>query len=243
MASKGTGDKPSSGSMPRNVVAGLRPTVSLLAAVMALAAGCATPVPDEGAADASAVTLAPAEAPRPQVAMGPVNRTTDTLHFLAPPSLGLDVANQTILTPKGATVQAQTFTWNTTLRNRATITGANVDVWLRITASQAQAGGQDPGCTAVATFYFIQNGTQRGVAGGCGSLGVGVVAPGDREVRFAAPPEAFSQPVEIYPGDGVIVQLTLYLASSSLSPTCYIMGGPGFDSGVRLYGLNETVAA
>lgn len=168
------------------------------------------------------------------------NVTTDRLHLLEPPLLGLRIANHTVLTPKGATYQAQTFFWNTTFRHDAIVTGADFDVFLRITGSQAQAGSQDPGCSAVATLVFTLNGTARAVNGGCGSVGVGVVAPGDRELRFAAPPDAFATSIRIYPHDEVQVQLTLYLDNPGFAPTCYIMGGPDFDSAVRLAGLNET---
>lgn len=172
-----------------------------------------------------------------------LNHTTDTLHLLNPPELSLVQANHTILVPKGAAYQAQTFLWNTTLHHSGNVSAADFHLFFRLTGSQAQAGAQDPGCSVVATLVFTHNGTARGVSGGCGSLGLGVVPPGDRELSFAAPPDAFATPATVHPGDDVQVQLTVYLESPGFATTCYILAGPDHDSRMVLAGLNETLPA
>ncbi|MES2155094.1 MAG: hypothetical protein V4510_08165 [bacterium] len=215
--------------------------IAVIAMGLALAAaGCAGHAEDASTSPAANAPTGPMP-PATNATLGIANVTTDGFHFLVPPLLGLGPANHTILTPKGATYQAQTFTWNATLHGKGLVTGAEIDLFLRITGTQVQAGGQDPGCTATATYYFTHNATQRGFVGGCGSLGLGTVTPGDRELRFAAPPDAFATPQLVGPGDGVVVQVTLQLENAGFAPTCYILGGPDWDSNVRFIGLNETV--
>ena len=217
------------------------PVIGLV--VLVLAAGCASaPIDPSASTSASAPSTAPGGHllnATPVLA----NATTSTLHLWAPPELGLALANHTIATPKGATYAAQSFAWNTTFHARANLTDAMVDLWLRVTGSQAQAGHTDPGCTVAVSYTFMLNGTARSVDGGCGSAGFGVVPPGDHEIRFGAPPASFATPIAIWPKDGVTVTLTLYLESPNLGVTCFILEAPGADSSVTFAGLNETVPA
>lgn len=166
------------------------------------------------------------------------NATTDTLHLLEPPALGMSPANRTIAIAKGQMPQG--FAWNATIRGVAVVTGADLVVWLRFTGSQVQAGANDPGCTVVATLTFTINGTATQVPAGCGSAGVGILTPGDVQLRFGPQPGAFATPLYVGPGDDVRLDLVIHTESPSVAPTCFILSDAEHDSRLRLVGLNET---
>jgi len=232
-----------------------RPPVRAAAAVLlvVLLSGCA------GSGTSTTWTLAPTSThltsgPRTNattLAHGAGNVTgpwTATLHLGLAPRLNASApgANATVVAmPLAGVYPSQGMAFNTTLRGTANLTASLTAVWLRITQSNVQAGsGTDPGCSVALTVAVVRNGTAvASYAGGCGSLGVGVVPPGDHLVQFGSAPGAFPA-VRLGAGDGVVLTLTFYLSGPGLGPSAYVLAGSAErDSWVRLDGLREPTAA
>ncbi|MHB1261079.1 MAG: hypothetical protein ACYC2H_05125 [Thermoplasmatota archaeon] len=148
-------------------------------------------------------------------------------------------ANLTILaTLAGAFPQS--FAWNATLNGTGNLSAARMVLWLDLQNSAAQPGvGSDPGCSAAMHLYVTQNGTQTYQAGGCASLGTGMVPPGEHRLEFSTLLTAFPDGALVAAGDGVLVQVQFGL--SMPQGVGYLLGGADHDSHLRLVGLSEPV--
>ncbi len=206
-----------------------------------LLVGCsdATEEPEVDALDAAALEdLAAAEALN--LTTPPV--VTDLLWLQPDARLGAQAgANLTILaTLAGAFPQS--FSWNATLNGTGNLSAARMVVWLDLQNSAAQPGvGSDPGCTAAMHLYITHNGTQTYQAGGCASLGTGMIPPGEHRLEFSTLLTAFPDGAVVAAGDGVLVQVQFGL--SMPQGVGYLLGGADHDSHLRLIGLTEPVPA
>lgn len=171
--------------------------------------------------------------------------STATLHLMLAPGLNTSapVGDETVAMPLGALYPAQGIMFNMTMNGTGNLTGATSALWLRIAQSNVQAGSAtDPGCTVSLSVMVRHNGTDSYYAGGCGSLGVGVIPPGDHLIQFSSVPDAFPN-VILGPGDGVWLTFTIYLSGPGLGSSAYVLAGSqDRDSWVRLAGLEEPVA-
>lgn len=164
--------------------------------------------------------------------------TTDTLYLLRAPSLNATLPeNETVIAVKGA-YNAQTFVWNRTLNSTGNLSGGHLRLWLLLPHSAVQQGAaNDPGCTIHWILIVSWNGTQRTMDGGCGSLGMGTVPPGEYGFNITAPP--ITNRIPVGPGADLRIQATVGLVQPN-GGAAYLMGGTGhFDSHLQLTGLAE----
>lgn len=176
----------------------------------------------------------------------PVNATvpaTSVLHLGLAPSLNRTApqGNDTIAMPLAPVYPQQGLRFNTTLLGNGTVTATSTSLWLRITQSNVQAGsGTDPGCSVALTVVVRHNSTDGYYGGGCGSVGIGVVPPGDHLVQFSSPPSAFGTGAPVSPGDDITFAFTFYLSGPGLGTSAYVLAGSHEnDSWVRVSGLAE----
>lgn len=167
---------------------------------------------------------------------------TDTLWLT--PEARLDTtasSNLTILaTLSGAFPQS--FGWNATLNGTGNLSAARLVLWIDLQNSALQSGiGGDPGCSAAMTVTFTINGTALVQPGGCASIGMGAVPPGEHRLEFSTLLTSRPEGVLIAPGDGVRVQVDFGL--SLPQGVGHLLGGGDHDSGLRLAGLAEPVPA
>lgn len=171
--------------------------------------------------------------------------TSATLHLMQAPGLNASAprGNDTVAMPLAPLYPSQGIAFNTTLRGAGNLTAASTSLWVRVTQSNVQAGsGTDPGCSVALTVTVQHNGTPSSYAGGCGSLGIGVITPGDHQVLFASAPGALPG-VVVAPGDGIALTFSVYVSGPGLGASAYVLAGSQErDSYVRLAGLAEPLA-
>lgn len=146
-------------------------------------------------------------------------------------------ANLTILASFSGTIPVA-LGWNTTFNGTGNLSAARLVLWLDLENSAIQSGvGGDPGCTAALTLHFILNDTALSQAGGCASLGTGLVEPGEHRLEFSTLLTAFPRGAIVQAGDGLTISVQFGL--SLPQGMAYVLGGEGHDSHLRLVGLNE----
>ena len=201
-------------------------------------AGCSGPDGDlQELADDLALPGSDAEA-EANVTLGAA--VTDTLWPTPKARLNASAeANLTILaTLSGAFPQS--FAWNATFNGTGNLSSARLVLWLDLQNSALQSGiGGDAGCTAAMTLVLTLNGTATVQPGGCASLGMGSIPPGEHRLEFSALLTAFPDAAVVAPGDGVRVQVDFGL--SLPQGVGHLLGGADHDSGLRLVGLAEPV--
>ena len=172
--------------------------------------------------------------------------TVSVLHFNRLPTLNRSapLAESPIALPLAPLTTGQVMTFNITLRGGGNITDALASIWLRLTQTNVQNGpGSEPNCGVSFTVTLVHNGTAAGYAGGCGSLGVGPIAPGDYQVQFGPTPGTFPVGTRAFKGDNLILTLAFYLTPPSQGyGAWFLCGSADRDSWVRLDGLREPIA-
>ena len=214
---------------------------AVLVVLAVLLAGCSTGGSPAYERDSSSTSPA-AAIPASPLLNNSLNATTDTLYLLAAPDMAeASPENQTVLGVKGA-YGAQTFSWNRTMNATGNLTGGFLRLWLLLPRSAVQQGAaNDPGCTIHWIVVLVWNGTQQVLDGGCGSLGMGTIPPGEYDFNITAPPVPTGL---LYgPGANLILQVEVGLVQPSGSPA-YLLGGTShYDSRLHLDGLAEPAGA
>jgi hypothetical protein len=169
--------------------------------------------------------------------------TSSTFHLLAAPLLNMTApdANATMVaTPLAPLSPGQGLVYNRTLRANGTILATSAVIWLRVTQTSVQGGGGDPGCTVVLTLTLRHNGTDAAYAAGCGSAGIGALAPGDHRIEFSSAPGAFPLDFNVTRGDELFFTLTFYAEATGFGSTVFLLcGNAERDSSVRVLDLHE----